>query len=173
LDKAIGFFRATGASSVKEDAPTLDSATARAASIQAARIRYAEREEAKERKAEKEMLRAQDKANRKRQQREERQSRRSESSTGPGGVSAGSSEKLGLIGRAYDEYQPAHSRTLPAHVPTVAAASTDARAERHDKAEWKGVASSMKVRWLGFVAWFRTRLLRIRRKMTSKSTDSL
>ena len=139
LDKAIGFFRGTATntatSSLKEEVPAVDPATARAASIQLARIRYAEREEAKERKAEKDALRARDKANRKRAQREERQRRQSESSvrgastTGgaPGGLPlGGSSEKLGLIGRAYDEYQPAHLRTLPAHVPTATTAAATA-----------------------------------------------
>jgi hypothetical protein len=177
LDKAIGFFRATATntatSSLKEEIP-VDPATARAASIQLARIRYAEREEAKERKAEKDALRARDKANRKRAQREERQHRQSESSvrgpaTAPGSVSLGaSSEKLGLIGRAYDEYQPAHLRTLPAHVPTATVtAAGGALVTKDALVGSKPQASSIKVRWLGFVAWFRTRLLRIKRSMST------
>jgi hypothetical protein len=184
LDKAIGFFRGTATntatSSLKEEVSAADPAAARAASIQLARIRYAEREEAKERKAEKDALRARDKANRKRAQREERQRRRSGSSArSPAAAAAGasgglpmgsSSEKLGLIGRAYDEYQPAHLRTLPAHVPTAAATAAAAGTlvtKDAQAAGGKPPASSIKVRWLGFVAWFRTRLLRIKRSMTS------
>jgi hypothetical protein len=172
MERAIGFFNRSTSAGGKAGVDEPVDAASRAATIQAARMAYAEREEAKERKAEKEHLKQQGKAERKKRMKEERTRRKSESgaptgtgaSAGAGGVTTaitGTDEKLGFVGRAYDDYEPSHTRSLPYHVPTVQAAI-----DTRPNAPPKPVASSsVKSRWLGFVAWFRTRLLRMKRKL--------
>jgi hypothetical protein len=155
MDKAMHIFRAG-----KEE--PIDPAT-RAANIIAARIAYAEREEAKERKAEKDYLKQQDRQNRRRQQTRGR----SESATTG---SSGHNEKIQFVGKSYDEYTPAHSRTLPKHVPTTTtAATTTVSNMRSDRTTRSSNSKTLKSRWLGFLAWFRTRLLRIGKKLRGGS----
>jgi len=146
MEKGVSFIRGSS----HKDEP-LDAA-ARAAQINAARIAFAEREEAKERKA----MRQLEKVNRKRQLKEERSRRKSESNSTNGSAS---DEKVDFVGVAYTDYTPAHTRTLPQHVPTTA--GTIPKLERRGTAASK----SMKSRWLNFLAWFRTRLLRMNKKM--------
>jgi hypothetical protein len=160
-DKAISFIR-----SGREE--PVDAAS-RAATIMAARIAYQEREEAKSRKAEKEVLKLQEKENRKRQQKEERQRQKSEEkqrrlSEGDDRRSRGrlnsSNEKMEFVGKPYDDYTPANIRSLPAHVPT---AKPNGYATANQSRP--SFSKSMKSTWLGFLAWFRTRLLRLRKKL--------
>jgi hypothetical protein len=133
----------------------------------AARIAYQEREEAKVRKAESEMLKQQDKENRKRQQKEDRLRRQSEErqrrSEGDARRSRtrtnSSNEKMEFMGKAYTDYVPAHDRSLPAHVP-AARPNHYANTDRSHQS----VGKSIKSTWLGFLAWFKTRLLRLRKK---------
>lgn len=160
MDKALGFIR-----SPRSD-ESIDP-TSRAASIRAARIAYNEREEAKERKAEKEELKRQDRENRKRGKQEERQRRKSDAEEKRRRMRANSSnEKLSdatsFVGKAYDETIPAHVRSLPAHVtapPTPSGIPT--RSGPTGPKQKKGARSG----WLAFMAWFRTRLLRLGRIM--------
>jgi hypothetical protein len=156
MDKAMSFIR--GGPGKDEIDPSV-----RAAHIAAARQAYAEKEEAKERKAEKEYLKQQDRANRKRQQKDEQLRRKSEGSTGRPHLH---NEKSELVGKAYTDYSPAHTRTLPKHVPTTTA--TTATGVRPGQSKPSVANSSMKSRWLAFMAWFRTRLLRMGRKMRGR-----
>jgi hypothetical protein len=156
MDKALGFIR-----SPRSDEP-VDPAS-RAASIRAARIAYNEREEAKARQAEKEELKRLDRENKRRGKKEERQRRKSDADERRKRARANSSnEKLNdassFIGKSYNETTPAHIRSLPAHVgapPTPSAIPTRSPADGFKK---KKAARSG---WLAFMAWFRTRLLRL------------
>jgi hypothetical protein len=150
MEKGFAFTRGSS-----KDEPM--DAAARAAQINAARIAFAEREEAKERKA----MRQQEKTMRKRQQKEERSRRKSESNSTNGSAS---DEKVDFVGVAYTDYHPAHARTLPRHVPTSATPGVIPRLERRGTVESKSVKS----RWLNFLAWFRTRLLRVSKKIHKK-----
>jgi hypothetical protein len=173
MEKAMGFLRASTHSQPKSSDDLQSEAAARAAHIMAARLAYAEREEAKERKHEKEAIKAADRANKKRVAREEKQRRKSESGTisptpffsATGGSSRVSSDKRDeLVGIAYQDHTPVHSRSLPAHVPTASAQGTSGASNlRREKGESEH-RGSLKSRWLAFVAWFRTRLLRMSRR---------
>ncbi|KAF2664022.1 hypothetical protein BT63DRAFT_98938 [Microthyrium microscopicum] len=152
MDKAMHIFRGG------KDEP-LDPAT-RAANIMAARIAYAEREEAKERKAEKEYLRQQ---NRRRNHERPPRGRSESATTG----SSSQNEKMQFVGKSYDEYTPAHSRTLPKHVPTTTtSAATNVQNIRSGRSAQPGKSKTLKSRWLGFMAWLKTRLLRLGKKMS-------
>jgi hypothetical protein len=167
LEKTLGFFR-TGTSLTNKHDDYIDQAAAQAANIQAARVAFAERKQAKERKAEKEYLKTQDRAERRQRQKEERTRRKSETSL-TASTTAGApvvDEKLGFIGRAYDDYEPAHSRSLPVKTTTAVAATPETRPHLTSK---KSTTSSVKSTWLGFLAWFRTRLLRMKRKLNKNN----
>jgi hypothetical protein len=160
-DKAISFIRSG------RDEPV--DAASRAATIMAARIAYQEREVAKSRKVEKEVLKQQEKENRKRQQKEDRQRQKSEDkqrrlSEGDDRRSRtrtnSSNEKMEFVGKPYNDYTPANIRSLPAHVPT-AKPNGYAKADKSRPSLGKSVKST----WLGFLAWFRTRLLRLQKKL--------
>jgi hypothetical protein len=173
MDKAMGFFRQPKT----PDENTSEAAT-RAATIMAARIAFAEKEEAKERKAEKDALKAADRANRKRVAREERHHRKSESGSNASFMATTAAQvavanashayerkSTDFVGLAYADHKPVHSRSLPAHVSTASAQGANAApSPRWEKAA-PGHGSSLKGTWLSFVAWFRTRLLRMKRKL--------
>ncbi|OCK77352.1 hypothetical protein K432DRAFT_284506, partial [Lepidopterella palustris CBS 459.81] len=147
FDKALGFIRGG------RDSP-VDPAS-RAASIRAARQAYQEKEAAKERKAEEDAMKKADRDSRKKSKQEERQRRKSDAAEKR--TRSISNEKVAtpVAGKEYSNYTPAHSRSLPARVATV----------EHDKevraAPKVTTRRAAKGRWLAFVTWFRTRLLRL------------
>ncbi|KAF2198035.1 hypothetical protein GQ43DRAFT_379613 [Delitschia confertaspora ATCC 74209] len=157
FDKAFGFIRGG------RDSP-VDPAS-RAASLHAARQAFAEKEAAKERKYEEEANKQAERENRKRYKEEERLRRKSESSARIGNYPQSMhNEKAGrpsVGARQYSDHREAHTRSLP--IPAQAA-PVDPE---------KGIIPTPKVtrsraakgRWLRFVAWFKTRLLRIGRKL--------
>jgi hypothetical protein len=69
------------------------------------------------------------------------------------------------VGKAYTDITPAHSRSLPAHVST---ANQGGRTRSYTRSS-RSSKRSAKSTWLGFVAWFRTRLLRLGRKLHMSS----
>jgi len=158
MEKAVSFARGS-----KED--PFDPSS-RAASIRAARIAYNEKEAEKERRAELEALKRQTEASKKRAKKEDRQRRKSdaEDKRARSRSDSGINEKMDLVGKAYNDFTPAHSRSLPAHVSTAVPAGrpqmprSSARSSR-----------SAKSTWVGFVAWFRTRLLRLGRRLHMSS----
>jgi len=163
MDKALGFIRGNRSATADSDVP-LDP-VARAASIHAARLAYNEREEAKERKAEKEEARRLDRERKKLAGKEERQRRRSDAEEVKRARGDSSNEKVDMFaGKAYDDNKPAHARSLPAQVeapPPRNKAQSERRAGRQGEGKRRGARS----KWLSFMAWFRTRLLRLSRVM--------
>jgi len=146
MDKAIHLIR--GGPSEPQDP------AARADAIRALRVAYAEKQEAKERRyAEKEQLKQQDK----RRARKDSAARNSESS-----ARGTHNEKTEFIGKAYSDYDPTHAHSLPKHIRTPGSVPAAARA---DGSTHTAKSRSLKTRWLAFLAWFRTRLLRMGRKM--------
>jgi hypothetical protein len=164
MDKALGFIRASRSVTVDSDL-ALDPMV-RAASIQAARLAYSEREEAKERKAEKEEARRLDRERKKLGRKEERQRRRSDTEEARRTRGDSSNEKVDMFaGKAYVDNKPVRARSLPAQVEVTP--QTNKRPSRRgtgrqeEEAKRRGARS----RWLSFMAWFRTRLLRLSRVM--------
>ncbi|PSN71698.1 hypothetical protein BS50DRAFT_484384 [Corynespora cassiicola Philippines] len=155
FDKAFGFIRAG------RDSP-IDPAS-RAASIRAARQAFNEKEEAKERKHDKEAHRQAERDNRKQYKKEERQRRKSETLDRKDhkrsrSVSDSNNEKAtprpSIGGRQYSDHRQAHTSTLPNHVVSV-------ETEKHGAAPKVTKSRAAKGRWLRFVTWFKTRLLRM------------
>jgi hypothetical protein len=155
MEKSVSFVRGA------KDEP-IDPA-ARAASIRAARIAYNEKEAEKERRAEKEELKRLELENRKRAKKEDRQRRKSdaEDKRTRSRSDSGNNEKVDFVGKAYNDFTPAHTRSLPAHVPTAAPSARLA----HNRTSTRSSRRSAKSTWVGFLAWFRTRLLRLGRKL--------
>ncbi|KAF2458178.1 hypothetical protein BDY21DRAFT_420843 [Lineolata rhizophorae] len=188
MDRAFGFLRGTAGRGGDDDAP--EDPAERAANIQAARQAYREREAAKERKAEKEALRQLEREHQRHARQLERERRREElrekkragqaaggaaardrsRSGGSGGGGGATNEKAlveesdAVAGREYSRFAPAHALALPSlSAPPLAAdegvpvgAATRRQRERH---------GSSGGRWMGFVAWFKTRLLRLSRRL--------
>ncbi|KIW08543.1 uncharacterized protein PV09_00511 [Verruconis gallopava] len=136
FDKAVSFLRR--GQSIDE----LDAAAARAASIRALRAAYNEKEEAKEAKY---------RAKQERQRRKSDAAAASSSST-----PAGPNEKREFVGKAYDEYSATHASSQP---------RTEKRSARPRLAmvasAGSGSKRGVKSTWLRFLAWLRTRLLRL------------
>ncbi|KAF1988541.1 hypothetical protein K402DRAFT_25824 [Aulographum hederae CBS 113979] len=158
MDKAFNFVRS-------RDEPPVDPAD-RAASIRAARQAYREREEAKDRKAEKELMKQQEKDHAKKSREEERQRRKSSVDENRRQRSRTiSNEKVqGVGGREYAHHTNTHTRALPIHRPTL---SPSRRAALYNDTDSNH--QGLKKRWLAFVAWFKTRVIRISRKMNLAS----
>jgi hypothetical protein len=180
LDKAFGFLRERG-----RDSPV--DAAARARDIQAARQAFGEKEEAKERKAEKEALKHLDREMRRKTKLEEREKRRTGTKSRSGSLansnsnsnvalpdngplaghtaSALSNEKtntsMDIGGREYEAYARTHDLSMPAMAQAAGASS---RTEVTPKVT---TSRQVKSRWLAFITWFRTRLLRLGRRVGS------
>ncbi|TLD38582.1 hypothetical protein E2P81_ATG01125 [Venturia nashicola] len=150
MDKTVNFLRP----GKHEDDPA-----SRAASIRAARIAYNEKEEAKALRAEKEVMRQLERE-RKKHNKPRRMSdtmdkdARSRSNSG--------NEKQEFVTKAYNDYNPAHSRSLPALVST---ANSGGRTRAYTKSSNRSSRRSAKSSWQGFLAWFRTRLLRLGKRL--------
>jgi hypothetical protein len=169
MDKALGIFRIRSASAEDAADPAV-----RAASIRAARIAYEEREEAKAAKAEKEEARRGERERRKAGRREDRLRRKSdaaatkrERANSSASAIAASNEKDGDItfaAKGYDASRPANVNSLPEQVAKPPSRSGGApsgvRFQREGRRK-RGARSA----WLGFMAWFRKRLLRLSRAM--------
>lgn len=160
IDKAFSFIR--GNRSASDSDPAIDP-VARAASIHAARLAYNERQEAKERKAEKEEARRQDRERKRQDRKEERIRRKSDAEESKRARADSSNEKVdAFAGKAYDENKPVHARSLPAQVEAPPSRGQSARLRgRQGEGKRRGARS----KWLSFMAWFRTRLLRLSRVM--------
>ncbi|KAF2429461.1 hypothetical protein EJ08DRAFT_280026 [Tothia fuscella] len=157
MEKAVSFAR-----SAKDD--PFDPAS-RAASIRAARIAYNEKEAEKDRRAEKEALKRSIEETRKKAKKEDRQRRKSDAVEDKrlrsrSDLTTSNSEKVDFVGKAYNDFTPAHSRSLPAHVPTTAQ-----QRPQIPRSETRSSRHSAKSTWVGFLAWFRTRLLRLGKKL--------
>ena len=130
---------------------------ARAASIQAARQAFSEKEAAKAQKAEKEELRALERENKKREKREESRRRKAQGK-----------EKSG----ASNEKQATVQSTLYSDVPRAsnlanAAASVGGHGRIRRSDTDPSVKSTAKGRWLQFLTWLRTKLFRLGKKVSS------
>lgn len=153
FDKAFGFIRGG------RDSPA--DAASRAQSIRAARQAFQEKEEAKERKYDKEAYKQAERDIRKQYKKDERQRRKSESHDKKETRRARSTSdekstpRPSIGGRQYSDLRHAHTSTLPNHVTYV-------NTEKHSGAAPKVTkARAAKGRWLRFVTWFKTRILRI------------
>jgi hypothetical protein len=176
FDKAFSFLRVgTG-----RDSP-IDPAT-RAREIHAARLAYREREEAKERKAEKEALRQADRETRKKSRHDDRLRRKSDTYSrsaslsnekldrggsgggggGGGGGGASGKDSPHVAGKQYSDYAPAHEMSMPARV------DTDHGEHRTEATPDVSRTRAAKSTWLAFITWFRTRLLRLGRRMSKE-----
>lgn len=150
MDKTVNFLRP----GKHEDDPA-----SRAASIRAARIAYNEKEEAKALRAEKEAMRQLERDSKK-----QNNSRRKSDATDKDARlrSNSSNEKQEFVTKAYNDFNPAHSRSLPALVST---ANSGGRTRAYTKSSTQSSRRSAKSSWQGFLAWFRTRLLRLGKKL--------
>ncbi|KAF2853545.1 hypothetical protein T440DRAFT_310097 [Plenodomus tracheiphilus IPT5] len=144
-------------------------AASRAASIRAARQKFEEEQRAKERKYEKEAHKQLERDHRKQLKREDLQRRQSEThdradymrtrtSSDPENEKAprpSVSGRPSVGGRQYSDHREAHSNSLPKYVKTI------------DPEKQTGLVPEVtrsraaKGRWLRFVTWFKTRLLRM------------
>jgi hypothetical protein len=143
-------------------------AASRAASIRAARAKFEEEEQAKERRYEKEANKQAERDYRKQVKKDESQRRKSEATDRADykrsrSVSDTHNEKTprpSVGGRQYSDHREAHVNSLPKHVSTVDLEKADVTPEVTTKRAAKG-------RWLSFITWFKTRLLRMSRKVST------
>jgi hypothetical protein len=153
IDKAVSFLHR--GKSMDE----LDAAQSRAASIRALRAAYNEKELAKEEKYEKEALK-QAKKQAKKQDRHIR--RKSDATSVRARSESNSHEKQDFVGKAYDEYNATHASSLPkvlSEKDRPRGATNTLRGSSN-----KGARSA----WVRFLAWLRTRFLRIGGKAHGK-----
>jgi len=149
-DKALGLFR--GKSGEEVDA------AARAASIRAARIAYSEREEAKAAKAEKEERRRLGREQRRQDKRDERLRQKGEPTPRTRANSASAEKVEPLAAAGSNQNKPAQPAAVPEQ-PVKTASRNAGRQQEQNRP--RGARSA----WLGFMAWFRKRLLRLSRMM--------
>lgn len=150
MDKTVNFLRA----GKHEEDPA-----SRAASIRAARIAYNEKEEAKALRAEKEAMRQLERDSKK----HNKPRLKSDATDKDARLRSNSgNEKPEFVTKAYNDFTPAHSRSLPALVST---ANSGGRTRAYTKSSNRSSRRSAKSSWQGFLAWFRTRLLRLGRKL--------
>lgn len=143
-------------------------AASRAASIRAARAKFEEEELAKERRYEKEAHKQAERDYRRQAKKEEQIRRKSEATDRveyrrSRSVSDSNNEKAprpSVGGRQYSDYRESHINSLPKHVSTVDLEKADITPEVTTKRAAKG-------RWLSFITWFKTRLLRMSRKVST------
>ncbi|CBX97699.1 hypothetical protein LEMA_P091080.1 [Plenodomus lingam JN3] len=144
-------------------------AASRAASIRAARQKFEEEQRAKERKYEKEAYKQLERDHRKQLKKEDHQRRQSETHDRADymrsrTISDPENEKVSrpsisgrpsVGGRQYSDHREAHSNSLPKYVTTI------------DPEKQTGLvpevtrSRAVKGRWLRFVTWLKTRLLRL------------
>jgi len=138
-------------------------AASRAASIRAAREKFESDQRVKEAKYEKEAYKAAEREYRRQQKRDELQTRRSEAHDRTDynrsrSVSDAHNEKTprpSVGGRQYSDHREVHSQSLPKHVTTVDVEKQSGAAPQVTKSR------AAKGRWLRFITWFKTRLLRM------------
>ena len=138
-------------------------AASRAASIRAARLKFEEEERAKERKYEKEAHKQLERDYRKQLRKEDHTTRRSETLDRneykrSRSISDTQNEKAprpSVGGRQYSDHRQAHSNSLPKYVATVDPEKQSGAVPKVTKSR------AAKGRWLRFVTWFKTRLLRM------------
>lgn len=138
-------------------------AASRAASIRAARLKFEEGERAKERKYEKEAHKQFERDYRKQLKKEDFQRRQSETLDRPEytrtrTISDSDNEKAprpSVGGRQYSDHKDTHSNSLPKYVATI-----DPEKE-HGVVPEVTKSRAAKGRWLRFITWFKTRLLRM------------
>jgi hypothetical protein len=143
-------------------------AASRAASIRAAREKFEADERAKEAKYEREAHKLAEREFRKQQKKEEQQTRKSEAHdrieyNRSRSVSDAQNEKAprpSVGGRQYSDHRQAHSNSLPKYI----ASTTDVE-KQSGAAPQVTKSRAVKGRWLRFVTWFKTRLLRMSRKV--------
>jgi hypothetical protein len=131
-------------------------AASRAASIRAAREKFEADQRAKEAKYEKEAHKAAEREARKQQKKEERNSEAHDRTD----ATDEKAPRPSVGGRQYSDHRQAHSNSLPKYVTTVDVEKQSAGVvpQVTKRREAKG-------RWLRFVTWFKTRLLRMSRKV--------
>jgi hypothetical protein len=142
-------------------------AASRAASIRAARAKFEEEELAKERRYEKELSKQAERDHRRQVKKEEHQRRKSEATDRveykrSRSISDAQNEKQprpSVGGRQYSDHREAHVNSLPKHVSTVDLEKAGVTPEVTTKRAAKG-------RWLSFITWLKTRLLRMSRKVS-------
>jgi hypothetical protein len=135
-------------------------AASRAASIRAAREKFEADQRAKEAKYEKEAHKAAEREYRKQQKKEERKSDTHDRSdyNRSRSVSDAQNEKAprpSVGGRQYSDHRHAHSNSLPKYVTTVDVEKESGAAPQVTKSR------AAKGRWMRFVTWLKTRLLRM------------
>jgi hypothetical protein len=143
-------------------------AASRAASIRAAREKFEAEQRVKEAKYEKEAHKQAEREFRRQQKREELQTRKSEAHDRADynrsrSVSDAQNEKAprpSVGGRQYSDHRQAHSNSLPQYI----ASTTDVE-KQSGAAPQITKSRAVKGRWLRFVTWFKTRLLRMSRKV--------
>ncbi|KZM22946.1 hypothetical protein ST47_g5912 [Ascochyta rabiei] len=143
-------------------------AASRAASIRAARAKFEEEELAKERRYEKEASKQAERDHRRQAKRDEHQRRKSEvtdraeykRSRSTSDTQNEKAPRPSVGGRQYSDHREAHVNSLPKHVSTVDLEKAGVTPEVTTKRAAKG-------RWLSFVTWFKTRLLRMSRKVST------
>ena len=133
---------------------------ARAASIQAARQAFSEKEAAKAKKAEKEELRALERENRKREKREESQRRKGQGKERSGLKSSSSNEKQSTV------QSTLYSDVPPASNLANAAASMGGHGRVRRSNTNPSVTSTAKGRWLQFLTWLRTKIFKLGKKVS-------
>ncbi|KAF2758780.1 hypothetical protein EJ05DRAFT_363847 [Pseudovirgaria hyperparasitica] len=128
----------------------------RANEIRLARQAYKEKEEAKDRKMEKEAMKKADQDARRDERKRDRQRRKEEAASKRSlSVSNEKLEYTNVIGREYGEFRPAHARSMPARV------DTGLSAKRTHTTQDLSKTKKARSRWLSFIAWLRTRFLRM------------
>jgi hypothetical protein len=139
-------------------------AASRAASIRAARLKFEEEQRAKELKYEKEAHKQQERDYRKQLKKEDHQRRRSETldrtEMKRSRTVSDDCEKTprpSVGGRQYSDHREAHSNSLPKIVTTV----DPEKAILTNAAPKVTKSRAAKGRWLRFVTWLKTRLLRM------------
>ncbi|KAJ4366167.1 hypothetical protein N0V83_007802 [Neocucurbitaria cava] len=138
-------------------------AASRAASIRAARLKFEEEERAKERKYEKEAHKQLERDYRKQLKKEDLTARRSDTldrndykrSRSISDTQHEKSSRPSVGGRQYSDHREAHSNSLPKYVTTVDPEKQSGAVPKVTKSR------AAKGRWLRFVTWFKTRLLRM------------
>ncbi|KAF1971624.1 hypothetical protein BU23DRAFT_581448 [Bimuria novae-zelandiae CBS 107.79] len=159
FDKAFGFIRPG------RDSPA--DAQSRAASIRAARQAFEEKEAAKERKHEIEVHKQVERETRKQFKKEEREARKSESHEKKRSRSVSEttayerSSRPSVGGRQYSDHREPHTRTLPNHVPSVDP-EKDGYTGGYGPTPKVTKSRQAKGRWLKFLIWFKTRILRMK-----------
>lgn len=134
---------------------------ARAASIQAARQAFSEKEAAKAAKAQKGELRALERENRKREKREEIQRRKAQAKEGSGlKISASNEKQTTVQSTLYRDVPPASNLAN-------AAASMGGHGRVRRSNTNPSVGSTAKSRWVQFLTWLRTKIFKLGKKVSS------